>query len=180
MKKNIITAMLVAAFGFSAMSANAADGTITFKGNIVDKTCDVAIKNAVGNEIQLGAYAKSKVTNAGDIFAERDVVFELTNCPQALKKVSVLLEGDRDADMSDAFNNQFVDATGTTTAAVGVAVLLKDGAKTIAPGAVTDQKDITDGSASLAYKAQFLATKNVANIVSGGYSTNVSYTLNYE
>ncbi|EIL0863429.1 type 1 fimbrial protein [Salmonella enterica] len=180
MKKNIIAIILASVCGLSATAANAADGTITFNGQITDTTCDVALSSpgATGGQsmvVELGSFLKSKIVSASDIVSERDIAFNLTNCPAAITKVGVKLEGTADADMTDAFANSL-----TTDASTGVAVKLMDGANVIKPNTDTAMKDITSGAADLQYKAQFIATKAVADVVSGKYSSVVNYTMNYQ
>ncbi|EAA8957244.1 type 1 fimbrial protein [Salmonella enterica subsp. enterica] len=179
MKKNVIAIALASVCGFTALNASAADGQIIFKGAIAEKPCDVAVSSAVGSEIQLGAYPKSKITNANEVFSTRDVIFELTNCPAEFKKVNVHFEGTADTVDTEAFVNQFTPSDGLNTAQ-GVALRLKEGSTTIIPGSVTALKDISAGVATLAYKAEFISTKAQADIVAGGFSTNVDYTMNYE
>ncbi|EGY1731977.1 type 1 fimbrial protein [Salmonella enterica] len=180
MKKNIITVLLASVCGFSAMNANAADGTITFNGQITDTTCDVALSSpgSTGGKdlvVELGAHIKSKIVNANDVVSERDIAFNLTNCPAALTKVGVKLEGTADADMTDAFANSL-----TTDASTGMAVKLMEGVNVIKPNSYTEMKDITNGTVDLQYKAQFVATKAAAAVTAGKYSSVVNYTMNYQ
>ncbi|MBJ9325206.1 fimbrial protein [Citrobacter braakii] len=180
MKKNILAVMLASACGLSAMSANAADGTITFNGQITDTTCDVALSSPGATSgsnlvVELGAFHKAKITNANDVVSEKDVNFSLTNCPAAITKVGILFEGTQDNDMQDAFAN----AAGAD-AAVGVAVKLLDGASAVAPNSLPVLKDITNGTLEIPYKAQFVATKANADLTAGKYTTTVNYTMNYQ
>ncbi|MDM2857135.1 fimbrial protein [Citrobacter sp. Cpo071] len=173
MKKNIIAILLASVCGFSATAANAADGTITFTGNITDTTCDVALTGGTTDlVVQLGAFVKSKVVNASDVLSEHDVTFNLTNCPTAYTKVGVKMEGTADTVMTDAFGNQ------TPGGATGMAVKLLDGANVISPDTVTALKDITSGAAQLQYKAQFIATQ--AAVTAGEFNSVINYTMNYQ
>ncbi|MBC6504434.1 type 1 fimbrial protein [Citrobacter freundii] len=173
MKKNIIAILLASVCGFSATAANAADGTITFTGDITDTTCDVALTGGTTDlVVNLGAFVKSKVVNASDVLSEHDVTFNLTNCPTAYTKVGVKMEGTADAVMTDAFGNQTADG------ATGMAVKLLDGANVISPDTVTALKDITSGAAQLQYKAQFIATQ--AAVTAGKFNSVVNYTMNYQ
>lgn len=179
MKKSIIAIALASVCGLTALNASAADGKIVFTGAISERPCDVAIKDATGSEIKMGAYPKSKVTNANEVFSTRDVTFQLTNCPAEFKKVNVHFVGTADAVDTETFVNEFVPVGGVNPAE-GVSLRLKEGSTTIIPGSVTALKDISSGAATLEYKAEFISTKAQADIIAGGFTTNIDYTMNYE
>lgn len=69
MKKTLFSAVLAAAFGLVALQASAADGTITFNGEITDTTCTITGGGAAtgtGNiTVTLPTVSTSALTSAG-------------------------------------------------------------------------------------------------------------------
>ncbi|EOZ6590788.1 fimbrial protein [Salmonella enterica] len=185
MKKSILSLVLASVCGLSALPASAADGTLTFSGEITDTVCNVSLvstaagtvvndKNMTVDFSKIGA---NDIT-ADKTLAERDFKLKLTNCPTGgtpATKVGVLMEGASD---NDNFINQ-LKSEGAEIAATGLGVKISEGDKAITPNADAVMKDIlADGTVEIDYKAQLVATQDKPG--AGKFSTAVNYTLNYQ
>jgi len=163
---------LVAAALLSAMSMNvahAADGTITFKGNIIAATCEVN-GAAPGNiDVTLGDYSTSEVGVTGTTLGSTQFDMALTGCPTGVDEVTMLFDG-----TADSTNGDVLKVTAAT--GVGIGIYETDGAKILIN---TPSKPITltsgDGTAS--FVAKYVSTGDTVG--AGDAGAVAQYTIQY-
>ncbi|OCA53735.1 fimbrial protein [Photorhabdus namnaonensis] len=127
MKKNFILVSLVAALGiFSSFSALSYDGTIKFRGTIINEGCTVAAGTA-GKEVEVnfGSLSKSAFGNAVDTVAvSKNFSISLQNC-QVAGSLGIFFDGDRDTNNNNVF--------GSGVSGVGIKIFRADGTTEIRP-----------------------------------------------
>ncbi|MGA5657972.1 fimbrial protein, partial [Rahnella contaminans] len=123
MTSTSLSMMVVAVVsGISMISAaNAADGTITFTGNVTADSCTVAVNSSTSSAtVELGTVSTSEFKAVGDLSTVKDFTLNLTACPTGVTNVSVVFDGQGDAADNTTFQNNDTGAT----AATGVGVRL--------------------------------------------------------
>lgn len=73
------TALSLALSGLLAPAAQAASGTITFKGEIVQSTCDVSTASA-NQTVTIGTFPTTLFKEAGDVSAPKSFDINMENC----------------------------------------------------------------------------------------------------
>lgn len=177
MKKNIIAAALMASAVMSA-SALAADGTISFNGNITDETCDVT-GGSDALTVNMGTAGSNSFKSAGDTSLSKPFVIKLTNCPAAWtttpKDVRINFDGDiANGDSSILKLSKDSDAT-------NVGIQIKDAHNDI----VKMQEDsgtysLKGGSTinELRFTARYIAT--AATVGAGKANATTMFSINYQ
>lgn len=188
MKKTLFSAVLAATFGFVALSANAADGTITFKGHIDDVTCTVTGGTGTDGAAQditvtLKNVPVTSLATAGD--RAMDTPFALivggsgqTGCTNG-KIVSLQFEQAQSAQINSATGN-LKNLTGAGMATNVEIGLLNDSKQIMNLASLSNngtQATIANNTATLNYWAQYVATGGAAT--TGDVNTNVVYSLQY-
>ncbi|QOT78057.1 fimbrial protein [Cupriavidus basilensis] len=181
--KTKILAITLATAGLmtAAGSAQAADGTINFTGNVIASTCKI---NAGTNDltVALPRASTSALSKAGATAGRTPFVLALSGCSvakEAPTKVSVTFEPGTSVNADTGrLKLQGADAAGNVEIA-----LLNDQFKPIKVGAASaDQNsqivdiDATSGAAKMTYAAEYTAT-GVAT--AGTANSFVQYTLMY-
>lgn len=196
MKKTLFSAALAAAFGLVALQASAADGTITFNGQITDTTCTVTGGGAAtgtGNvTVTLPTVSTSALAADGKTAGDTNFSLVLgggTNCANgktaalwvetsqtpaldtatgALKNQSTGGAGNVEVRMVNPANNQPIN--------LGINAAVTNGATLIAtsnqPAAT-----IASNTATLNYTAQYLAKGGAAS--AGAVSSYLTYSMQY-
>lgn len=181
MKYNIATLGAAVAFALAfSSSASAADGTITINGEITDTTCSISVNGGAADAtVVLPTVSASSLTAAGETAGNTPFSIALSGCAgTALNTASAWFESGLNVDgTSGRLNN-----TGTATEVQ--VQLLNSGQDVIVaggtPGGGTQNDvpvDITGGSGTLNYFAQYYATNQST---AGTVTTSVEYTLVYE
>ncbi|TDY20291.1 major type 1 subunit fimbrin (pilin) [Paraburkholderia sp. BL6665CI2N2] len=187
--KSILTALAIATgslLGLTSIGALAADGTLTFTGQVTDTTCsingnapgtaaDLAISLApvaAGSLATLGAVAGT--TNAGDI------TFNLTGCSGAATKAIVGFENGATVDQATGYLTNQAAIGGATNVEVRLLNasmqpinITNDSNNNTQQNAAT----ITGGAATLTYFAQYYAT---GAATPGPFNTSIQYSMFYE
>lgn len=175
MKKNIIAVSLTAAMTLFAATANASDGTITFKGSIDGSTCNVSINGANKDATVTLPKVSANLLGAKDTTAgATNFNMVLSNCSGTSKTVQAFFEAGANVDsISGNLKNN-----GTATN-VQVQLMDVDG-KTLKVGDVSQNLGKTvpldAGAATMTYQAQYFATDTVT---AGDVDTSVTYSINY-
>lgn len=73
------TALSLALSGLLAPAAQAASGTVTFKGEIVQSTCDVSTASA-NQTVTIGTFPTTLFKEAGDVSAPKSFDITMENC----------------------------------------------------------------------------------------------------
>jgi type 1 fimbria pilin len=150
----------LAAVGALSQAAMAFDGTINFQGDIIDATCSVA-PSSQNKTVQLGKVVSRKFTGTGSISTPVDFSIDLLDCDTAsAKNAQVTFSGTADGE-----NLAIANSGQTVAAATGVVIQLKDSTGKVIPmGKASSQYILGNGTNSLQFKANYLATKDVVTV----------------
>lgn len=179
MKMNIRgLAVAGALLGLASVGAHAADGTITFTGNLTAQTCTIAGNSSAANfTVALPTVSASSLAAAGATAGRTPFNIALTGCAQNSGNVHTFFEQGPTIDPTTG--NLFVNTGGATNVEIG---LQNSDLSKIAlnqPDAAQNSKSvaISSGSATLNYYAQYVAT-GVAT--AGAANSSVMYTMSYQ
>jgi major type 1 subunit fimbrin (pilin) len=174
MKTNILAALIAVAVT-SPLMANAADGTISFKGNVTANTCTIKVNDGgATNTVTLPNVTSSQLAAAGDTATPTEVRIGLSSCSTAVSSARAFFEAGPNvtATTHNLKNNgtaknvevQLLTPTDTV-------ITIGDTSQRSAPGVT-----VTDGTAVMTYKAQYYAT---AAADAGTVDTSVTYSVDY-
>lgn len=180
--KNKISAVALLIGSTFAVNALASDGTITINGKITDTTCTVSVDNgAASATVTLPTISTTALPAAAAVAGTTPFNISLKDCSGTALKASTYFEAGAFTDASTGRLN--IDSA-VAGAATNVQVqLLNADRQAIVAGAskAAGQNDlpvdISTGSATLNYFAQYYATGTVG---AGSVTTQVDYTITYE
>ncbi|MCM7773456.1 type 1 fimbrial protein [Enterobacter asburiae] len=174
MKKTILAGLITVA-AISPLLANAADGTITFKGEVTANTCTVKINDgAATNTVTLPTVTTSQLAAAGNTAAPTEVRIGLSSCSTAVSSARAFFESG--PNVTAATHNLKNNGTATN-----VEVQLLTPANSVIKIGDTSQRSgdsvaVTDGAATMKYSAQYYATGTSG---AGTVDTSVTYSIDY-
>lgn len=173
MKKNtlILTSIIL---GFQLVNtANAADGTIQFTGNILDTACTVNTESQ-NQTVNLGNVSTSAFPSAGATAAPARFTIKLSDCPSSVANASVRFDGSPDTTNSHILALD----SGQTAKNVGIAIY-EQNSSTLIPLATDSQKVAltADTTNELTYIAKFYAT--AYPVTAGTANATTSFTIIY-
>jgi major type 1 subunit fimbrin (pilin) len=179
MNNKIISALIVAGAAMASQFAAAADGTITFNGNITAQTCTINGNGSGAKDftVTLPTVSSSSLATAGQTAGRTPFSIALTNCTPATGNVHTYFEPGPTTDTTTG--HLILNAGGATNVQIG----LQNGDFTdIKAGAADASQNskavaITTGSATLPYYAQYVAT---GAATAGAANSSVMYTLSYQ
>ncbi|PRY05867.1 fimbrial protein [Paraburkholderia sp. BL25I1N1] len=185
--KSMISATAIAASGLFCLVplyANAADGTITFTGNVTDTTCSIngnasgtpADKTVTLADVPTGSL--TQVGNTAGTTNSADLQFVLTGCSGTATKVIAGFENGPTVDQATGF----LSSSGT---AKNVEVQLLNAQMQVINVTTGANNDIgsngvtidVDGATTLQYYARYYATAAAAP---GTVISSVQYTMEYQ
>ncbi len=171
-KTVIIGAVAVTLVSFGANAAkNQGNGTVNFKGEIIDAPCGIAPESA-DQSIDFGQISRAHL-NSGGISVKKDVNIKLIHCDlgsgdKAKKGVNV------------TFSGATVDAArkmlGASDTGAGIVMVAQDGKEVVfgTPGAAIP---LTNGNNTLHYQAW--VKKAGVSVTEGEFTTVAGFTLAY-
>lgn len=181
MKKNALIIALLAASGFISTSAMAADGTITFTGEIKDVTCSVT--GGPNFSVPLDPVQASALGSSGKVAGGKPFDITVggttTGCPDGTK-VAIVFEPS-----SSAINAATGNLKNTSTDAGGVAsnveIQILDAANANAPidlrnGDATTEATVASSAAKMPFVAQYIATGAAG---AGAVESAVEYSVTF-
>jgi major type 1 subunit fimbrin (pilin) len=172
--KKAIALMLMAGTCLSANSVFAADGTISFSGNIVSDACKVTVADA-DQTVTMGDVATTAFTAAGDKASPTTFKIDLTGCAEAVDHVSVKFDG-----VSDTTDTNLLSLDKGQTAK-GVGIEISDAQGNAIPLHTSSPDypvDSDSGTATLNFSSRYVAT---ATTVGAGTASGTSqFTINYQ
>lgn len=178
MKTKLISALIFASAAMASQFAAAADGTITFTGNVTAQTCTINGGGANNNfTVALPTVSASSLAAAGQTAGRTPFKIALTACTPATGTVHTFFEPGPTTDL--ATGNLIVATGGASNVEIG---LLNSNFSAIKAGAADASQNsqtaaITAGSATLNYYAQYTAT---GAATAGAANSSVMYTLSYQ
>lgn len=187
MKITILASTVAVAMGalmLSPLTARAADGTITFNGNITGQTCDINGNGTGGKDftVTLPTVSKSTLASAGSWAGRTPFSIGLSNCSPATGNVSTYFEPGASVDLT---TGQLAVDSGANAATNVELALLNSDTSQIHVGATTGGADssgsesvaLSSGAATLNYYVQYVAYNGAAT--EGSVASRVNYTIVY-
>lgn len=175
MRNSSVLAVVIAAAIAAPLAAHAADGTITFNGEVTAQTCTVATPAGADFTVTLPTVASSALSTAGETAGRTGFSIALANCPAG--DVATYFEPGATVDNA---SGRLINQGSANNVQVQ---LLGDNGQPIpvrASGtAQPNSQWVTvagDGSANLDYAAEYYAT---GASTAGDVTTSVNYTLIY-
>ncbi|KRG69436.1 ferrous iron transporter B [Stenotrophomonas terrae] len=174
---NLYAALLIAAVPFAS---HAADGTITFNGEITDKTCTIASPQGKDFTVTLPTVSTSALSAAGQVAGRTPFSMSLSQCSAG--DVATYFEPGATIDISSGRLNNV--ATANAASAVKLQLLGDNSLfiPVVAAGAGASQANSQTvtvdgaGSANLNYFVEYYAT---GAATPGEVSSSVKYTIIY-
>ncbi|MCC7597903.1 type 1 fimbrial protein [Janthinobacterium sp. FW305-129] len=178
-RSGVLAALIAAASAMPAL-AHAADGTITFTGQVTAQTC--TINGGAGKDftVALPPVSASSLSIDGATAGRTPFKIVLTACTSATGNVSAYFEAGTTIDTA---TGRLKNAAGTATK-VQIGLLNSDLTNTaIVLGAAQAAQNsqsvaIASNTATLNYFAQYVASGGAAGV--GTVSTSVMYTMSYQ
>lgn len=173
MKKIALISALVA--GSVMHTAQAADGTINFTGNISDTACVVDV-NSANQTVEMNTISKTAFgTSAGTTAGPKKFDIVLSSCPQAITATSVRFDGPTHA----ANSNILALSAGMTATNVGIALYEDDSSTLIPIGTASAEVTLTaDATNTLSFIAKYMST--AASVGQGTANASTAFTLIYQ
>lgn len=174
MKKRLLATSMIAALALPVTSTMAANGTITFTGDISNTTCNISVNGRNSSTtITFEPISASALSKAGEVANELPVTMALTNCQNPTENVRALF----DSTETDSITGNLKNKGSATNVQVQ---LMDNGRKPIKLGDGSQVNGpsfkIVDDMATLNYFARYYATDKVE---AGDVSTVVNYSLSY-
>ena len=178
MRKSIALAAVLTAATVAPLSASAADGTITFNGQVTAQTCSIATPGGADFSVNLPTVISNSLSAAGETAGRTAFSIQLAQCDAG--QVATYFEPGATVDFSSGrLNNQAAQ-----NAASNVQIQLLGGngqfLPVVASGTAQDNSQWvtvdTTGTANLNYFAEYYATGNAG---AGDVSTSIKYTIIY-
>ncbi|HCL5074995.1 TPA: fimbrial protein [Salmonella enterica] len=190
MKLNLIASALVLSSTVFAGNVLASDGTVHFRGEVIDSTCEVTPETAEQN-VDLGKVSKTALAHVGDTAAPTEFHIDLTGCPATYTKAAIRFDGVEASDGNGdlAIGNPIAtgapgDYTGGGSDAVmatGVAIRIYNQADNsqvkLYNDSVYSDIDASTGMASLKFIARYIATNAV--VTPGTADADSQFTVEY-
>jgi P pilus assembly protein, pilin FimA len=188
MNKTLLSAALIAGFGFAAFAPQTAraatqnptpDGTITITGQVVAQTCKVD-GNSYGTSdnvaVTLPSVLTTQLASSGQVAQKTPFAINVTGCDPALSNVQTFFSGTNidtttgNLSNTGSASNVQVQLLNSTSAAMTL-----NGASAIAQNSPV--VTLSSGAATLNYYAQYYATGATG---AGAVNTSVAFTLIYQ
>ncbi|KGM28655.1 hypothetical protein KS18_06325 [Photorhabdus luminescens] len=169
MKKNFILTYLVAVLGiFSSFNALSYDGTIRFRGTILENGCTISSGSKGVQEVNFGKIPKERFKNTtGTIVASQLFRIDLTNCPGS--DIDIQFFGTPNSDDRNLYSSN--------VSGVGIQLTKDDNTTKINANTKISGYAITKGRASIPLIAKLQSTNTT--IGDGDISSDVNFTLIY-
>lgn len=196
MKLNLVTGVLVLSSTLMMGQALAEDGTVHFRGEVTDSTCKVDPASA-DQYVDLHKVSTSGLTGQTErTTSPTPFDIKLTDCPAVFKNATVVFDGTEDQDAAGkgylaigsggAPVNDGTHPSGDFTgdplpvaAATGVAIKITNRSDRSVVGLFNPSlpADITGGSATLSFLAQYVSTKDT--VTPGTGNADSQFTVTY-
>lgn len=183
MNRKLLSVLILASTAMAAQVASAADGTITFNGEVTAQTCTINGAGSGSNDflVTLPSVATSALAADGQAAGRKIFDIALTNCTPDSGNVHTYFEPGVTTDLNTG--NLIVDAGVGAAKNVQIRLLNGDDYSAIKTGfadALQNSKSavIAAGSAVLPYVAEYVAVGGAAT--AGAANSSVVYSLVYQ
>lgn len=178
--KKMTSKLTIVALLAVVSSASAADGTINFKGNIIDSACTVDLDGAgaTTTDVMMGNVSKSTFTGvgstAGGSASATKFTIQLKDCPETLTKALVKFDG-----IAYAGDNTVLALTDETGVATGVGIQLSDskGVLPLFTESTAYTLDPDAGTNTLEFYARYI--QKADTVKAGSANSVATFTINY-
>ncbi|BBQ86286.1 TPA: fimbrial protein [Kluyvera ascorbata] len=188
MKGKLTAISLALSSVFFLGHAMASDGTVHFRGEVIDSTCEVT-SDTKDQNVDLGKVNRTAFTGAGSTAAPMAFDIKLKSCPDTYTKAAVRFDGTEDASGNGdlAIGNPLNtsnpgDYTGTEPApvtATGVAIRIYNKADNsqVKLYEKSAETPIVSGKAAMPFIARYVAT--AASVTAGTANADSQFTVEY-
>ncbi|MCU3988823.1 chaperone-usher fimbrial major subunit [Enterobacter mori] len=191
MKFNLIAAALVFSSTMCAGQVIAADGTVHFRGEVIDTTCEVT-SDTSDQTVNIGRVAKTTFSGVDSTASVKDFHIKLDKCPATYTQAAVRFDGTEDKDTigkgylsigtpvnGEAGTDGAYTGDGEAVAATGVAIKLYNLSDDTAVPLYNNSNyvAITDGKANMGFKAKYVQT--LATVTPGTANADSQFTVEY-
>ncbi|EGQ5289820.1 MULTISPECIES: chaperone-usher fimbrial major subunit [Enterobacter] len=191
MKLNVLASALVLSSTFLSGAALAADGTVHFRGEVIDSACEVTSDTA-DQIVNIGRVAVTTFAGVDSTASVKDFHIRLDKCPATYTQAAVRFDGTEDKDTigkgylsigtpvnGEAGTDGQYSGDGQAIAATGVAIKLFNLSDDTAIPLYNNSKyvAITDGKADMGFKAKFVQT--LAVVTPGTANADSQFTIEY-
>lgn len=181
MNRKLLSACVLAGLAFASQQAFAADGTITFTGQIYANTCTINGNGSGSGNFSVtlpSAVSSTQLDVAGKTAGRTAFQIALTNCPAAANVHTFYEPGPTTDAASGRLKNTAVAGAATN---VQIQLLNADGVTPIKAGFADSQQDshsvgLVGNAATLSYFAEYYAT---GAATAGAVTSSVAYTIVY-
>lgn len=168
-----LKAALALALGVAAQGVLAKDGTVNFKGSIIDAPCSIMGGDA-NQTVDLGQISNA-VLAAGGVGTRSplvDFTIKLTGCGTAAKTARVTF-----AATADTANANLLAVTGGATG-VGIQVSTGEGLQVVKPGTASQSFQLHQGDNELKFQAAYVSTSPLVR--PGAANATAQFTVSYQ
>ncbi|MBJ6385835.1 fimbrial protein [Enterobacter quasihormaechei] len=191
MKNTGITVAIALASALMAGQSLAADGTVHFRGEVIDSTCEVT-SDTVDQTVNIGRVAKTAFTGVDSTASVKDFHIKLEKCPATYTQAAVRFDGTEDKDTigkgylsigtpvnGETGTDGIYTGEGEAVTATGVAIKLFNLNDDTAIPLYNNSNyvAITDGKADMGFKAKFVQT--LATVTPGTANADSQFTIEY-
>ena len=170
--KSLLVALALS--GLSVHCANAADGTLTFKGSIINSSCTLTGGNGTNIQVPLGSIPTSNFTKVTDKGPQVGFKISVTGCKPGV--YHLILDG---TTVSGEQNILALDSDVDNAKGVGIEVTGIDNAPiTLSKELNAEDASVTvgeDGLASFLLKANYVAVAN--DVEAGKANATANFTI---
>ena len=150
-------------------------GVVHFTGKITDVSCDVS-QESTGQTVDLGAWAKSYFKSQKETTLTPFSI-KVQNCPESVKKVAVLFDGEK-----DARDQTLLKVTSGEASGVGIKLYEENRSTAIDIGKVSDKQTLetaggSTGTTELKFFADYRA--NGDEIKTGDAKADANFLMVY-
>lgn len=174
MKKQLHALALLSVISGAAVStANAADGTIQFNGEIIDAACTVSPSSA-SQIVTLGQVSDKAFAADGDTAGATAFQIDLTSCPATVTSATVKFDG-----TAYQGDNSTLELTQGAGVATGVGIQIRNADNSVLP-LFTPSQSITlaqTGTNTLKFNAAYVA--KAATVTAGPANATATFSVVY-
>ncbi|WP_148243479.1 fimbrial protein [Enterobacter asburiae] len=175
--KMTLCALAMATVSTSALAAT--QGTVTFNGELITSTCEIAT-DSIDRQVQLPTVAIQTLANSGDTAGSKGFDLNVEKCPTGITQVAAHFEAIGSSGVDSAtgnLTNQFSPPDANTPAAANVQVrLYNSNEQQLKLGETGAPAAVTSGKATMRYYGGYYATG--ATTVGKVYA-QAAYTIAY-
>lgn len=191
MKLNVIASALILSSALVSGATLAADGTVHFRGEVIDSTCEVTSDTA-DQIVNIGRVAVTTFSGIDSTASVKDFHIRLEKCPATYTQAAVRFDGTEDKDTigkgylaigtpvnGEAGTDGEYTGDNAAVAATGVAIKLFNLSDDTAIPLYNNSKYVTiaDGKADMGFKAKFVQT--LATVTPGTANADSQFTIEY-